>query len=195
MTPEPGIFRNDLLMRGQPGYIHHPLYGILLDACQSVPGVFIEMGVYAGYTFRLIYRRARRYGKRMIGVDSFVGHPPSNQPGEGEMWPGKYSVGGSAAFRAEFPEALCVEGFIPEILSEIRAIQIAFAHIDLDLYESTIEALRFVWPRLSIGGILVGHDFDWNTGCAAMQAYQDWMSQNSIVHVGIEEKSIYFRKT
>lgn len=186
--------RNDLLERGQAGYIHHSLYEILLDAVQSISGVFIELGVYDGYTFNLIYNKAEKYGRNSIGVDSFIGHPESKRNGEEDMWPGKYSVGGSDSFKYKFPSAKCVEGFIPEILSEISNIKIAFAHIDLDLYDSTMAALDFVWPRLTSGGIMIGHDFEWDTGRAAMQAYQDWMDLNNIEHVGVEEKSIFWRR-
>lgn len=187
------------LKRGQPGYIHHPLYVILLDACQSIPGVFIEFGVFQGFTFSLIYERALRYGKRTVGVDSFIGHPESQvkRIGDkwvGNMWPGKYSAGGSSTFRQEFPNALCVEGFIPNILPEIDDIEIAFAHLDLDLYDSTAAALRFTWGRLSKGGIMIGHDFGWDADYGAPQAYQDWMAEMDIKHIGIEEKSIYFKK-
>lgn len=189
------IVRSDLFKRGRDGYIHYPLYEILLDATQSIPGTFIEFGVYAGYTFRVIYERARLYGKKAIGVDSFIGHPEIRRKEEKEWCkPGKYSVGGSATFRKTFPEALCIEGFIPAVLSEINDIRIAFAHIDLNLYDSTMDALCFAWQRLLPGGILVGHDFDLSVNIGSASAYRDWMKLEGIEYVGVEESSVFFKK-
>jgi hypothetical protein len=31
--------------------------------------------------------------------------------------------------------------------------------LDRDLYEGTLDALRFFWPRMNSGGIILSHDY------------------------------------
>src|SRR5260370_31367387 len=35
----------------------------------------------------------------------------------------------------------------------------SFVHLDMDLYEGTLEALGFFWPRMNPGGIILSHDY------------------------------------
>lgn len=175
------------------GFVPHRFYEILIDAVQGVAGAYIELGVWTGNTFKLIYKKAVLRNAEVIGVDSFCGLPEPSTPGEENMFKGKFDVGGSAKFKADFPKAVCVEGWIPDCLESISDRKIAFAHIDVDHYKTTKQCLEYVWPRLSPGGIMVGHDFSWDANRAAMKAYRDWMSESGVDYIGVEHTSIYFR--
>jgi O-methyltransferase len=51
----------------------------------------------------------------------------------------------------------------------------SFVHLDVDLYESTREALAFFYPRMSVGGMLISHDY---VECAAVrQAFDDYFGE------------------
>ena len=41
---------------------------------------------------------------------------------------------------------------------------ISFPDLDVDLYESTLEGLKFFYPRMSRGAILISHDYQSATG-------------------------------
>jgi hypothetical protein len=66
---------------------------------------------------------------------------------------------------------LCIEGRIPESLATYDCANygfnegpgpqwFAFAHLDLDLHFSTLEALKFIWKRLVPGAWLVCHNYN-----------------------------------
>lgn len=61
-------------------------------------------------------------------------------------------------------------GFIPVTFSGLEAEQIAFAHIDVDIYKSIVDCLDFIWPRLSSGGVIVFDDYGFPTCPGARQA-------------------------
>lgn len=54
-----------------------------------------------------------------------------------------------------------VAGVAPESMAAIAGASVAFAHVDVNYYLSTLGVLRFLLPRMSPGGVLVLDDFDW----------------------------------
>ena len=170
------------------------LFDILMDAASYSPGRFIEMGVYKADTFDHIYRSAKRFKREAVGLDSFIGHPDPRSPGEENQHKGKHAAGGSCLFREKYPDAICIEGFIPEILNDIEPSEYAFAHIDLDHQLTTMEALEWIWPQMSDGGIMICHDYSVKGSVAAAKAIGDWMSKTGINYIGLQDTSIFFRK-
>lgn len=53
-----------------------------------------------------------------------------------------------------------VSGFIPESLTNVELEKIKLANLDLDLYQSTLDALTFVWPRMVKNGIVIFDEYD-----------------------------------
>ena len=77
-----------------------------------------------------------------------------------------FSAGGGSADAesvrralAEFPRAGVVQGWVPEVLSMLPAERWAFVHLDVNLYQPTLAALEFFWPRLLPGGVIVADDY------------------------------------
>jgi O-methyltransferase len=52
-----------------------------------------------------------------------------------------------------------VKGYFPESAAEIEIANISFVHIDLDIYESTANALNYLRPRLIDQSIVVFDDY------------------------------------
>jgi O-methyltransferase len=52
-----------------------------------------------------------------------------------------------------------VRGYFPESAADIKIENISFAHIDLDIYESTVNALRYLQPRLIDRSVVVFDDY------------------------------------
>jgi len=56
-------------------------------------------------------------------------------------------------------------GKLSDTLSASSVDNIVFARIDVDWYDSTLEALSFVWPRMRPGGVIVLDDYLHWEGC------------------------------
>lgn len=50
-------------------------------------------------------------------------------------------------------------GFIPDTFAGLNFERIAFAHVDLDLHDAILESCRYIYPRLSKGGVIVFDDY------------------------------------
>ena len=35
----------------------------------------------------------------------------------------------------------------------------SFVHLDVDLYKSTLDCLKYFYPRVSRGGVIISHDY------------------------------------
>lgn len=51
-------------------------------------------------------------------------------------------------------------GYFPDTAKGLEDATFAFVHLDADLYLPTIEGLRFFYPRLSPGGVIIVHDYN-----------------------------------
>jgi len=50
-------------------------------------------------------------------------------------------------------------GLFPATGDELTDERFSFVHIDVDIYQSSIDSLEWFYPRMLAGGIIVTHDF------------------------------------
>ena len=121
-------------------------------------GLFIECGVGSGTTLRIIDEELTKadpypyYQLQLHGFDSFRGLPaPWGRPGSGiaEHYPrGKFDRSGvppsSLPSRVVLHVGLVADtipSFVQDEIKKMNDVSISFLHIDLDVYQSTFEAL------------------------------------------------------
>jgi O-methyltransferase len=161
---------------------------------EDVPGDLIECGVWRGGACILMRAVLAAYGdeKRCVWVaDSFAGVP---KPDPENYKPDKNIRLDRAVEVLGIPQAT-VEGnfkryglldervrFLPgwfeDTLQESPIDQISVLRLDGDLYESTIQALGALYPRLSIGGFCIIDDYHAIPACR--QAVTDYRTANEI---------------
>jgi len=144
-------------------------------ATLDVPGARGECGTYRGATALLLCHawRSRRADFTGVGfhlIDSFSG---TSEPTPHDLIPVREADGstrlshfftpGKTDVTAElvrghlsaFPDARICAGWVPQVFAQLPETQWAFIHLDLTLYEPTLQALRYFHARLAPGGVLV----------------------------------------
>lgn len=134
----------------------------------SVSGAFAELGVHKGETARAIHHMDE--DRTFYLFDTFEGFKKEDLALEKQT---------DDRFKQETFADTSVEtvlrymdgndnlhfrpGFFPETSTGLESETFAFVHIDADLYAPTIAALKFFYPRLNKGGIIIVHDYnhDW----------------------------------
>ena len=48
---------------------------------------------------------------------------------------------------------------LPATAAPVSDLRFSFVHLDVDLHQSTLDALQFFYPRLSAGAMLLSHDY------------------------------------
>lgn len=131
-----------------------------IRAVEKIEGDIAEAGVFRGGTAQLMLSSS---SKHLHLFDTFEGLPHS----ENQYEVGKFS-GSVADVRKNLHEHTDrIEfhpGLFPASAVGFEHLRFSFVHLDLDLYDSTLGALAWFWPRISVGGILLSHDFPLSAG-------------------------------
>ncbi len=152
-----------------------------LQATSHLPGWIAECGCWRGLSAFLICEYQRKShshyaGSEMVVIDSFEG---LSAPGDQDIVEHDVVVQGrprrgrpfksAGAYAASmehvrnvlegYPKVEIVQGWIPSALSSLPERSYCFVHIDLDLYEPILGALRYFFPRLVPGGVIACDDY------------------------------------
>lgn len=135
----------------------------LMRHALALPGHFAEFGVFRGGTALMTARvlSEARDQRPLHLFDSFAGMPTTseNEP----FAKGDFGQTSEKAVRELLaPVGANVEfhvGFIPDTFQGLEIPQLAFAYVDVDLYQSVLDCAEFAYPRLVPGGILLFDDY------------------------------------
>ena len=158
-------------------------------ATQSINtlGDFIECGVYKGGTASMLASllgdSPQQHGKKLHLFDTFSGMPETDPTRDlhvrGDF--GDTSLD-SVKSRVGHSELVVFHsGTIPDTFSEMSSVKIAFAHVDVDIYESVMNSCSLIMPRLSIGGFLVFDDYGFPSCPGAREAVDEYFAQTPYV--------------
>ena len=167
-------------------------------------GSVLEVGVWHGDTFIPMAELAFDYGEEAHAVDSFRGmSSPSSEDvderGEHRYPRGSLDVGGSAELRgraAHLGNVRIWEGWVPAVFSLLPSgTSFSFVHVDLDHYWPTFHALSWVWSRLSVGGVVVVHDWFPTREVLSSGGVKEWMRATGVVPAGeLSSRHVWFRR-
>lgn len=126
---------------------------------QKLPGEIAEVGVFRGGSAKLI---AETSGKQIHLFDTFEGLPDLTQEDRPEQFQkGDYSISLESVeqYLQSYPNVTLYKGFFPATAGPVEDKRFSFVHLDVDLYRPTLESLAFFYPRMTKGGLIIGHDY------------------------------------
>ncbi len=174
----------------------------------EVPGDLIETGVWRGGATIFMRGLLAAHGvtDRIVWVaDSFAGFPPPRLPQDAAL---DYSVARSdEAISVEAVQTLFerydllddqvrfLKGWFRDTLPGAPIERLALLRLDGDLYESTMDALGPLYPKLSPRGYVIVDDYFSCPPCA--EAVRDFRRQHDVTDeiLPIDGQSVYWRKT
>lgn len=143
--------------------IYHLLSQVIV---MQVPGEIVEAGCFQGVTALMMQMTLNQYqSEKILHVyDSFQGVPePMSQDGHGPLRKGSLCTTKADLeknfnhFNVKLPAIHA--GWFKDTLPTQLPSQIAFAHLDGDMYSSIKESLEYIYPRLSKNAIVVVDDY------------------------------------
>ncbi|HEX4786980.1 MAG TPA: TylF/MycF/NovP-related O-methyltransferase [Actinospica sp.] len=148
---------------------------------RPVPGHIMEFGVWKGYSTRVIrdelwrskvWERRQR-NKRIYACDSFEGLPETYEHlPQGNFATPVPRLNGVRIVKGFFDKSLT-----PELAEEVG--RVSFAHLDADLYESTVTVLDWLTPLLGPGSLLLFDEF-LGEDPAEAKAFVEWSERTGI---------------
>ena len=178
----------------------------------NIPGDFIETGVWRGGAtiFMRAILKAYDIKNRIVWVaDSFQGFPkpdiskyPSEVPPNNPM----YSLPFLAISMDEVVENFkrydlldsqvkFLKGWFKDTLPKAPISKISVLRLDGDLYESTMDTLVNLYPKLSVGGYIIIDDYGAIKACR--KAVYDFRTQNNITDpiITVDWTRVFWKKT
>lgn len=147
-------------------YRCYELWQLVAQPAKVARGALLEVGVWRGGTGALIAAAANRSGltDKVYLCDTFRGVVKASAADP--SYRGSEHADTSRGIVENLLQELdlrntkILEGVFPdETGSQLESPELRFIHIDVDVYESAVDAAKFAWPRLSRGGIVVYDDY------------------------------------
>lgn len=177
---------------------------------EGIPGDIIETGVWRGGMSIFMRGVLRAYGvtdRKVWLADSFQGLPksdPKHYPADSGWDFAKFdylSVGVQQVQRNFERYGLMDEqvgfivGWFRDTLADAPIDNLSILRLDGDLYESTMQSLESLYPKLSRGGYCIVDDYGAIDACAA--AVSDYRSAHGITDeiLDIDGWGAYWKKT
>lgn len=174
----------------------------------GVPGDFIETGVMRGGAVILMRAILKAHGvtdRRVWAADSFEGLPAPNADkypdDEGAAWHLRpltevaldYVKRNFERYGLLDDQVRFLKGWFRDTLADAPIDRLALLRLDGDLYESTMDALVPLYPKLSSGGFVIVDDYNLPM---CRKAIHDYRAKEKIREpiVPIDDAGVYWRK-
>lgn len=160
---------------------------------KNVKGEIAELGVYKGEFAKVINQLFP--DKKLYLFDTFSGFDEKDMTIElGKKLfhtnkTGHLSDTSVENVRKNLPhqdKAIFKVGYFPESAKGLTE-DFSFVSLDADLYQPTIEGLRFFYPRLSSGGYIMVHDYSSSRYDGASQAVIDFCKEANTTIIPIPD--------
>lgn len=154
---------------------------IAMSVSRNVPGNIVEFGTWKGYSTRVIRDelwRARFWqptlrSKRIFACDSFQGLAESYE----HLKAGTFATAVPRLFGVRIVNGFFENTLTPALAAEVG--RVSFAHLDADLYSSTVTALEWLTPLLRPGSVLLFDEFVGEDPAEA-RALLEWRENSGI---------------
>ncbi len=158
----------------------------------KLDGDLAECGCYVGVSAWFMSSEAGP-GSALYLFDSFEGlsaptGKDSTRVGDAFEWKKADLSASEAELRAnlaEFTNVHVLKGWIPDRFAEVSDHGFRLVHIDVDLYEPTLQSLQFFYPRLVEMGVIVMDDYGYETCPGAFRAANEFADATGerIIHL------------
>ena len=170
----------------------------LLDRVRGIEGDVVECGVASGHSVAMLAAvvRSGEVERAVLGYDSWGGLPAPHRADLGSphaaarsglfQWSSEeqaWATLGLYGFERGEARITLVKGLFRETLQHHPQRPIAFLHLDVDLYESYLECLRALWPKMAPGGIVAFDEYEltraWPGARRAVDEFLDGLPEGS----------------
>jgi hypothetical protein len=161
---------NQLLLDYDEAYF---LY-VTVKSVNKIKGDIAEVGVYRGGSAKLICEAKRN--KVIHLFDTFKGLPEPDKLFDRFYKARQFisSLEFVKKYLNSYKGVYFHKGIFPKSAKSMKNINFSFVHLDVDLYQSTLDSLMFFYPRLSDGGIIISHDYTQALG--VKKAFDDFFA-------------------
>ncbi|BEL04393.1 hypothetical protein Q0Z83_025840 [Actinoplanes sichuanensis] len=167
------------------GLITYPTRAQVLETAvflsRATPGNIVEFGTYRGYSSRVLRDELwraklwdrKQWKKKIFACDSFEGLPEDYE----KLPAGNFATPVPRLFGIRIVKGFFEDSLTPALAAEVG--RVSLAHLDADLYSSTMTALEWLRPLLGPGSLLLFDEF-LGADPAEARAFTEWTARHGI---------------
>ncbi|CAN1568661.1 Macrocin-O-methyltransferase [Burkholderiaceae bacterium] len=158
----------------------------LLRGIKHIPGDTAECGAFEGASSFFMCKEIKNTSKNHYVFDSFEGLSCPDTV-DGSFWSqGDFAVSDSVISKnlSCFNNVKFFKGWIPQCFPNSIG-NFCFVHIDVDLYQPTLDSLVYFYPKVNSGGIILCDDYGFEWCVGAKKAFDEFFSDKpeEVVHL------------
>ena len=141
----------------------------------KLKGDIAEVGVFKGGSSKLICEAKGH--KKLHLFDTYEGLPAlSDKDNKNLFYEKQFAASYNEVknYLHTYENVFFYKGLFPSTAGPILNETFSFVHLDVDLYEATLECIKFFYPRMSKGGIIISHDYAYAFG--VKKAFDEFFS-------------------
>lgn len=170
---------NPLPNKPLPSLLNRLALTRLIEIANTSPaGNFVEIGVYKGGSAWHLTELAKTQNRQIYLYDTFEGIPYRSKIDHHNI--GDFNDTNYINVKESLPYAHVVKGIFPE--SALDMENISFVHFDCDQYQSIIDGVNYILPKMVSGGIMLFDDYNWLEG--ATKAVNELFGKETLLSVG-----------
>lgn len=157
------------IIKGETKMILHDVEALQIfmavKQTEKLKGDIAEVGVFMGGSSKLICEA--KGNKRLHLFDTFEGLPAlSEEDNKNLFYENQFSASYEEVknYLNSYENVFFYKGLFPSTAGPVSNETFSFVHLDVDLYEATLECIKFFYPRMSKGGIIISHDYAFASG-------------------------------
>jgi hypothetical protein len=182
------------------------LWSLILNIKQvmaeRIEGDFAELGVWRGNTASVLAYYASQHNRKVYLFDTYKGFDKKDLEGIDANQEVKFHDTSLALVKKVIGyESTCcyfIKGYFPDSLKDKRiASKFAIVSLDCDLYEPMKEGLKYFYPLMDKGALLLLHDYSSMSWDGAKQAIDEFCKKydERIVLMPDKSGSAFIRKS
>jgi len=157
-------------------------------AVARTDGAIAELGVYRGHSSALLSHYAEQYARTMYLIDTFTGFSDEQlERGQTEDVKEAFrdtSLDSARETVGDYFNNRWIIGRFPDCVTEdLENERFCFVSIDTDLYAPIMDGLKFFYPRLNDGGVILVHDYSSELWPGATDAVDDFCNEMGLTPV------------
>jgi len=147
---------------------YNALYQVLMATriSQKIPGEIAEVGVFKGGSAKVICELKQK--KELHLFDTFEGIPEVDEIDKKFFHKNQFATSFNAVkdYLKKYSGVTFHKGVFPATTKGLKPMKYSLVHLDADTYKTTLDALKYFYPKMSKGGIIISHDYTFFDGVA-----------------------------
>lgn len=159
----------------------------LVESVSSIDGNIIEVGTFNGGSAFLM---SKVTNKTIYTVDTFEGLMDVNSKIDGllenKMIASRYD--NTISLLSDCANVEIIKGYFPDIVRErFQNEKFSFVHLDVDTFLSTLNSLKYLYSKVTKGGIILTHDYKTLSGVA--KAFNFFFRRKEKIQTGCDSQA------